>query len=220
MITHLVAFGDSWTYGDELVASKDLESYRLSHSFPGLVAQHYDLIVENHGKPGASLQSMIWDFQSWISQGKNLNSSICLFGLTQPMRTSWYNNASGQYEHSIRLFNQPVKNDFYELNKLWATNSACTWLYAKQYETAVYLFAGLCQRFSIPSIQFNIFPNRYPILRNPVIDPDQSMKEKLLSLQETNKQQLMLEHHPNELGHGYIAQYLIEHINQNHLIDR
>ena len=73
----LAVFGDSWTWGDELVDPKYPErdccdegndQYRLSHCFSGLIAEHYGWEYENYGHPGASLQSTVWTFLWWLQQ--------------------------------------------------------------------------------------------------------------------------------------------------------
>jgi hypothetical protein len=229
MISQLVVFGDSWTYGAELEFTEasrqceSLDSYRLSNSFPGLIAKHYNLNLQNYAIQGGSLQSMIWEFESWIDNQKNIQNSLLLFGLTMPSRQSWWNNLEKKYEHSIVLhYNQDQNNDFFHLNKTWSVLSSSDWLAVKQYQTAVYLFSGLCVQLKIPSVQFNIFPkNKFEVPFSSVINENESIVQMLHRIQKDNpNQRLTYRHHTSELGHQYIAKYLTDYIDQNHLLDR
>jgi hypothetical protein len=228
MISQLVVFGDSWTYGAELELTdasnqyKSPDSYRLFYSFPGLIAKHYNLNLQNYAIPGGSLQSMIWEFESWIDKQEKIQNSLVLFGLTMPMRQSWWNNLEKKYEHSNILYNTHDQNNkFFHLNKIWSVESSGRWLAVKQYQTAVYLFSGLCYQLKIPFVQFDIFKNYLKIPFNPVINQNESIKEMLSRIQKQNPGQVLsYRYHPNELGHQYIADYLIEYINQHKLLNR
>jgi hypothetical protein len=228
MISQLVVFGDSWTYGAELELSeasgqyKLPDTYRLSNSFPGLIAKHYNLDLQNYAIPGGSLQSMIWEFESWIYNQQNIQHSLVLFGLTNSTRQSWWNELEKKYEHSIILQNvQDQNNKFFQLNKIWSVASSGLWLTVKQYQTAVYLFSGLCCQLKIPFVQFNIFKNYFKIPFNSVINENESITEMLTRIQKQNPEQsLSYRYHPNETGHQYIANYLIEYIDQHQLLDR
>ena len=80
-IKRVIAFGDSWTFGDELVDPQfrgtDIHDwefrdhydsnkpYRLANGYAGKVAAHYGCELENLAFPGASLESMRWTLQ-WL----------------------------------------------------------------------------------------------------------------------------------------------------------
>ena len=78
-IKRIIAFGDSWTFGDELMDPQfdgwpdggmldhydENKQYRLSHCYAGLVANHYGVELHNMAFPGSSLESMRWTLQ-WL----------------------------------------------------------------------------------------------------------------------------------------------------------
>ena len=78
-IKRVIAFGCSWTYGDELIDPQfrhldetefrdhydENKPWRLANCYAGLVADHYGLELENCAFPGSSLESMRWTM-NWM----------------------------------------------------------------------------------------------------------------------------------------------------------
>ena len=212
-IKRVVAVGCSWTYGAELP-----EQQRLQKSYPGLVADHYGLELENCGYPGASLESMRW-LLHWHLQNHNQQDTLWLVGLTESTRKSWYNAIESDADYDFN-FNQPerpwnqhvhnvwLKTDnstinptWYELNKLWTANSFDTrWAEHNHWET-VRLFSTL------PNVvQFNCLINPYKNAN--VITNDGSFREML------EPEHLFPGKHPNQTGHEIISKYLISYIDR------
>lgn len=240
MIKNLIAFGDSWVYGDELIdpTIPDLQwctdprndQYRLSHGFPGLVANHHGWNLHNHGSNGQSLQSMIWTFEWWLD---NCDTQDCvvLVGLTHPIRTSWWFSERVRqpwdppwyrYLHSVWLESNNGKDygKWFDFHKFWRTNAVDDGWIRKHYQTAVYFFLGACHRIGVPLVMFNVFEDMPAIPNTPVIN-GQSGLFKLLRDTQPGKQRpdgVWGESHPNEEGHQIIADYLINHINSCKII--
>jgi hypothetical protein len=77
----IVGFGDSWMYGDELLDPElqrrdpdahpccyQNDTYRDSHNFLGLVAQHYGVPMENFELPAAACKAPCGHFYGgWIT---------------------------------------------------------------------------------------------------------------------------------------------------------
>lgn len=210
-IKRLVAVGCSWTYGAELP-----ESERLQKSYPGLVASHYGLELDNCGYPGASLESMRWVMR-WHLQKNDQQDTLWLVGLTESTRKSWYNAIGLEQDYNFN-FNQPerpwnqhvhniwLKNNnttinpsWYELNRLWIANCYDTkWAEQNHWET-VRIFSTL------PNVvQFNCLINPYK--NSNVITNESSFREML------GPDYLYPGKHPNQIGHEIISKYLINYI--------
>lgn len=241
MKTRLIAFGDSWTWGDELrdPAIPDLQwvsedrntPYRLANSFPGLVASHYGLSLENHGSNGQSLQSMIWTFSWWLEQTERTDDCVILIGLTNPDRTSWWwperqlqshDPPWYRYLHGLWLEsgNGPQYKQLYDMHKIW--RSYCTgdeWV-QRNYQQAVHFFAGTCARLGIPCVLFNIFAGMPKMKDNPAINSGIGMIQYLNNTYPSGREEngIWGESHPNEQGHRIVADLLISHIDSCKLL--
>lgn len=233
MISTVVAFGCSMTWGSELRDPniKDLsadedsrnDNYRLANSFPGLIADHYNLKLENMAGPSHSLQSMIWNFEWWLNQVKTPEDNLLLFGLTEPQRTTWWDNHRSHgaepwhnYIQSNWLENPhsgPTYDKWHTVHKVWRA-SASEQLYIKQYQSAVYLFSGTCERLKIPYIQINMFSNMPKIPFSTVVNNCYGLE--LCLKGDKSKVPHLMKGHPDKIGHKIIADYLIEHIDKKY----
>lgn len=212
-IRRLVAVGCSWTYGAELP-----EQERLQKSYPGLIADHYGLELDNCGYPGASLESMRWVMR-WHLQNNDQQDTLWLVGLTASTRKSWHNAINSDTDYNFN-FNQPerpwnqhvhniwLKNkdntinpSWYELNKLWLANCYDTSWAEQNYWETVNVFSTL------PNvIQFNCLINPYK--NENVINDESSFREML------QPDSLYPGKHPNQTGHEIISKYLISYIDR------
>jgi len=211
-ITRIVAIGCSWTYGAELP-----ESTRLETSYPGLVATHYGLALDNCGYPGASLESMRWVLRYHLQKNTNVDETLWLVGLTKSTRKSYYNAIGIDKDYAFN-FNQPkrtwnkhvhniwlkskdktINPTWYNLDKLWTANCYDSeWAKHNHWET-VTLFSTL------PNVViFNCLINPYKNAK--VINGDKSFRQML------KPGHLFPGNHPNEAGHEFISKYLIKHI--------
>lgn len=226
MISRIVAFGDSWIYGDELLSKESLDAglsindpkndeYRLSHVFGNLVAKHYDLKFENRGHNAASLQSMMWEFEKWLSTDKAVNETMILVGLTAPERLSWWKDSSN-YIHSIQLENnKDMPQDFFALNKYFRSCCSDHELFRTNFLIAAHFFSGMCHKLRIPCVMFNIFPCRFDTGPHAeILNPRMGLAEILNEINKDSNLKIWGEHHPNELGHQLLADWLIQHIDQ------
>ena len=87
-IKNIVSFGCSWPHGTELIdpnlpsADEQLnEPYRLSHSYPGLIAQHYGWALDDRTKVDTRLPHILLDFSDWLdnaSLGEHMQSLVLI----------------------------------------------------------------------------------------------------------------------------------------------
>ena len=229
----LAVFGDSWTWGDELVDPKQPDweccftqndSYRLSHCFAGLIAQHYDCELENYGHPGASLQSITWTFLWWLRQDIVHEDYVILIGLTSADRQSWYNPNHKSYSNDpvwnkyihnvwVNFGSSIVPDEWRDMVKAWTVLSQSPELSEYNYEQAVYLFDGVAHARKLRLAQYNIF------------HPPKTLDVATMWWPEDNYRHRLLRHpmredihakgdHPNENGHQIVSKELIKQIDQ------
>jgi hypothetical protein len=232
MINRVVTFGDSWTWGAELKnpdlpktlpeTAPDNDVYRLHHVYGGHVARHLGANFENHGSNGQSLQSMIWTFEWWLDNNSDYKDCLLIFGLTQHVRNTWwqqdkpifaYSKPWDKYLHSIWLESDNGKDWplWHQAQKVWRTN-ADEDLYRKNYQSAVYLFSGTCQRLGIPCIMFNIFAGMPEIPHSTVANQGSSACQYLNQIEKNLSKPIWAQDHPNELGQKLLADWLISQL--------
>ena len=101
----IVAFGDSFAWGDELVASDQIRAadygnrqYREQHCYTGILANHYGVVAENFSFPGGSCQSTRWIYTWWRQQEPEPGSCLVLVQLSGPWRSSQFDQHRIQHE--------------------------------------------------------------------------------------------------------------------------
>lgn len=218
----IAVFGDSWVWGDELVDpncpdlkpySVENTSYRESHCFAGVIAQHYDIPVENFAIPGGSLQSTIWNYLWWHQNRSDHASTLILVGLTDAGRMSYYNP-----EHVVYP-NDPPWNRY--VHSAWIHSPEC---YTDEWVTMVksniglsssrqanlmnYLQAVLFFDGQPNVIQFNTINTLSIDAPKSLLWPEQSLRSMLSDYTDC----WAPKKHPNEQGHQIIADLLISHI--------
>jgi len=240
MIEKLVAFGCSWTFGDELDNPELAEfkedskywdmnaEYRVAHSYPGLIAKHYNLEVENLAFPGASLNS-IRDTLIWYIANNDISNTMFLLGLTEAWRCSWNNSA-----HE-RDFNDPEWNT--HIHSSWLLHNDCiydeSWketfrnyvdnqvddtLRWRNLNETLMLFDGVSARFQIPVIQFNMLE----VIENSIPVPTYAWPlEEMRNYIQTQAGRAAFApgRHPNEKGHEIISKRLIDYIDSAKLLE-
>ena len=222
MFDRIAVFGDSWAWGDELVdpSCSDLKpysventSYRESHCFAGIIAQHYNIPVENFAIPGGSLQSTIWNYIWWHQHRNSHKSTLILVGLTDAGRMSYYNP-----DHVVYA-NDPPWNRY--VHSAWIHAPECytdDWVAmvksniglssSRQANLMNYLQAVLFFDGQPNVIQFNTI-NTLPIdAPKSLLWADQSLR----SILAAHNNCWAPKKHPNEQGHQIIADLLISHI--------
>jgi len=244
MFNKVISFGCSWTYGDEIIDpsfeekynhpvmphDSENNSYRNAHCFAGLVAKHYAAEFIQMAFPGGSLQSMIWNFNWWLSNtsDKDKAETLVLVGLTEESRISWFNpyyqthsnenKIPFRYMHStwlkedIDIKDEPYQDEWRKMLKLYNSLSESSETRKMNYEQTVRQFDGAAARYDIPMIQFNVLASqREPKL--PTLLDSSSALEMLVVRDKPRKEPLFMpKKHPNEKGHQIISEFLISKI--------
>ena len=239
MIKKIVSFGCSWTHGDELMdpsiydlsVCSDLrnDKYRNSHSYPGLIANHFGWDYTCMAYPGCSLQAMIWNFNWWLDKTpkEEQEQTFILVGLTVESRNSWYNPyyqvqgaypALHRYMHSSWLTSssddikdEPFMEEWRKFNKLYYTLSDCSHAQDINYKEAVRFFDGQSARNNIPMLQVNVLSKQHNITVPTLLDNKFNMDDLIRRNNKDNKLRCP-GGHPNEKGHEIISEYLIPHV--------
>jgi|688.fasta_scaffold424294_2 hypothetical protein len=249
-IRKLVAFGCSWTYGESLIDINlqgiDLanpnkssrlpvnSSYRLSHCYAGLVAEHYGVELENLACFGGSLESTRHSLIQWMNSNSFSQDTLLLVGLTDPSRQSWFNgvNNSVDYEpyhnkhiHSawLAVDNDKIDQGYYNLQKLWlATSYDKDWDLFNLHQT-LNLFDYVNSWYGLPVLQYNMLtdiPDQTQNIKH--IDTfvgESNFRDWLQYVERKNNVECFVNdspnpyaRHPNEHGHKLIADQLIKYI--------
>jgi hypothetical protein len=231
----IVAFGDSWIWGDELLDPALADhpyahpvlhlntAYRESHCFLGQLGQHYNLPTENFGIAGGSLQSTIWTYLWWIkNEPLPIDQCMILVGLTDPNRMSFYD------PNHVSYSNDPPWQKFVHSAWVWsgATCYNDQWMSAVKnlfvltdcpaqnqlnYEQTVWFFEGQSAIHTNNLIQFNTLSQIMQVPAKTLIWPEQSL-DTLIRDQPDFADLLAASRHPNEKGHCYLANRLISKI--------
>ena len=211
MFKTLIAFGCSFTYGDELLDpniksgepcnSRYNDDYRNSHCYAGLVADHYGFNFVNTASPGGSLESMRYALY-WAKQNFEPNETLFLAGLTQAHRNSYFDDTFtdvewNKFQHSTWLKNNN-DSDWNKLNNLWLKLCLCDeW---EQYNL---------------DLTVSCFENVNAILL-PVFETESDFTSKnktdFVLEQILDKEHFAKNGHPNESGHQIVAERLINYI--------
>lgn len=237
----IIAFGDSWIYGDELLdpvlQSQHADAhacwsqntnYRQRHCFLGLLGEHYQVPTVNFGIPGGSLQSTIWTFLWWLEHEPHPDRCMVLIGLTEGDRFSYYDPDHVHYGddpewnkfvHStwVDAGCSVVKPEFRDLCKRQTVLTACPELNQYNYLQALMLFDGVSSRMSIPLLQFHIArpyqPSAVPV--PSLIWPQRDLCRYFLDRPDNrNREYYKPGGHPNERGHEIIRDLLIPEVDR------
>jgi hypothetical protein len=228
----IVGFGDSWIWGDELIAP-ELRSradahpvlpenviYRESRCFLGLLGQHYDIPVENFGIPGGSQQSSIWTYLWWLKH-EQLDPGECLIlvGNTTSNRTTFYNPGHNvmlndppwnRYVHSAWIHSGAscFNNDWIDMIKLHTVLTDCAQSRELTRRQTVAFFEGQHYKFGGNVLQFNtLFPDAV-ISAEGLLWKNSALENFVNPRPEFLAQNC----HPNEQGHKFIRDLLITEI--------
>lgn len=237
-IKKVIAFGCSWTYGDELIDPKfqhldetqfrdhydENAPWRLSHCYAGLVAKALDCDLENCAFPGGSLESMRFTANHLMQSYEDLDKTIWLVGLTDASRMSWYNPLHkvsrkdppwNRHLHSTWLTqeNPDIDENWYNLNKLWTTMSYHRQWAEYNHQITVNLFDYVQHRTGCQVIQFNCLNNDYGTKAPSLLYPTSCWQVMLQNKRaELGEEVFAKGLHPNENGHLIIAKNLLDHI--------
>jgi len=228
----IVAFGDSWIWGDELLDPELITHehahpviienvpYREGNCFLGQLGAHYGVPTENFGIPGGSLQSTIWTYLWWREHETiPLDQCAVLVGLTDPNRQTFYNPDHVAYSNDPP-WNRFVHNAWIHgggagPSSIWTQMvkhhmalTDCDAVHKLNYQQTVLFFEGQSRYETGPLLQFNTM---FGILNMPcstLIWPTQSLDHVLRSC--ANHDDLFApQGHPNEKGHAVLRDSLI-----------
>lgn len=230
----IVAFGDSWVWGDELLdpdlvkrsdantALSENNRYRQQNCFLGRLGQHYQVDTENFGIAGGSLQTTIWNYIWWRShETVPLADCLILVGLTGAHRMSWFNPKHevcdndpewNRYVHSTWIHTNCYNSEWQNLIKQSAVLAECQQSNQLNYIQTVDYFAGQhALDVTAGILQFNTLDAPCHYTARNLIWPDRCLRG-LLNSQPNKSELLAKQGHPSEQGHQLIAQHLISYI--------
>ena len=230
--TQVVAFGDSFVYGDELLdpvlkdrkdahpVLKENTKYRESNCFAGLLANALNVPCQNFGIPGGSLQSTIWTYLWWLDNDPHADTSIVLVGITEGNRHSFYNPKHivypndpewNRFIHTSWVHNNPdlASTGWQDLVKQYTILSQCSKLEEMQLKHALLFFENAAQNHHHLT-QFFTLRSRAPLTRTYNTLPDLTSLVDLIDMQSGLT---MPWGHPNEAGHNVLKNWLLSNIN-------
>jgi hypothetical protein len=236
-IKKLVAFGCSWTFGDELDDPElahekenprywDMNTqYRLDHCWSGLIAKHYGWEYENHAFPGSSLTSMR-DAMYWYQKNNDLSNTMVVVGLTESWRWSWHNNShkssAGDPEwnkhinSSWLLHNKSAYSaEWQQTFRSYMEDQLCDDLIEKNVNETLLYFDGIAARHDIPMLQIPMLDRIDEIQSVPTLFPDETHVKGWLEKNNKPREIFKPGRHPNEKGHELISKKLIDYIDAN-----
>lgn len=239
MLKKLVAFGCSFTYGDELLdpnlpldthcCDSSNDDYRNNHCYAGIIAKHYNMEFINTAFPGASLEAMRYAAW-WIKENIEIQECLFVVGYTNPSRHSFF--VAERAHHIDEYMNyyperpDPPWNMFYhntwlpfdgnkntpwhEMHKLWLNHS-----YHEQYDKFnLDQTIGYFNSFNVPTVNMMTNIHGMSNLGSNVKNHCGFNLHECLSADD-----FCPKRHPNEKGHQKIAQRLIEYIDRVKLIE-
>lgn len=235
----IVGFGDSWTYGDELLDPelkaqhhdacpwwRENTHYREKHCYLGLLGQHYGAPVENFGIPGGSMTSSIWSLLWWLEREPRPESCLVLVGHTDPGRMSFYNPEHNGYAknspwdcstHSawVNYGSPSVSEDWQDLVKRQIVLVDSSGWRRVNYQQTVMTFDGVAARRGIPMMQYHVMPEPMRMDLPTMIRPGFDLVTFFRRLPDNRTRRYYKPGgHPNEQGHELIRDLLIRDIDR------
>jgi hypothetical protein len=227
----IVCFGDSWTYGSDLVdpalipilekeghSVQDAEykyfhenlPYREEHRYSNILQKALEIPVDNLSESGDSLIGMRVKFIEWIQQQpEDCSDTQVIFATTSHERYSFYSAKDKQWLSSGYLQYGDRHHPLVEHWKRHLVHSSSPELHDYTLLDFVMSSRALCKERNMKWVYAPVFPKR----TQGNID-DKFVTE--WSMMDVCTQRAMEGHkvwawgeHPNELGHQFIAKYLI-----------
>lgn len=232
----IVAFGDSFVWGDELMnpilvnhpqahpVLMENTAYRESNCFLGQLGTHYGVPTENFGWPGGSLQSTIWTYLWWIEhETVPLDRVFVLIGLTDGNRTSFYNPKHVSYAndppwnkfmHSSWIHSgaSTVGQDWVDMGKKYMILTDCDELIRLNYLQALLFFDGRTSQHA-GLLQFKTICSDLHMQAPSLLWHDSGLQG-FFDDRPDPENFLCDMKHPNERGHRIIAEHLISEIDR------
>lgn len=210
----LIAFGCSFTYGDELLDpnlkpgepshSKYNDAYRNSHCYAGIIAEHYGLNFVNTAIPGGSLESTRYALYH-VLQNYQIEDLVFIVGLTNSIRQSWFDPDSdstfNKFQHSSAIgWPHPPVTEWEKLNHQWYKMCHCpAWEKYNLGQTVSYFDST-----GVPTVHIPVFKNE------PSFNSKNHCGFVLTKI--VPKDHYHKNGHPDEVGHRLVANRLIKYI--------
>lgn len=233
----IVAFGDSWVWGDELLDPElqhrsdahpilvENTPYREQHCFLGQLGKHYGVTTENFGWPGASIQSSIWCYLWWW-QNETVDRTRCLVLVahTDAGRTSFFNPGHTRYDndppwhrfvHSAWIHSgaTSVAPEWHHMVQQHHVLTDCSEYHLLNFRQGVLFFEGQNQLLGGNLLQFSSLIPPEAGVATSLIWPGKSLVS-MLNQRSDRSSILAKKGHPNELGHQIIKDLLIDEIDR------
>ena len=240
MAKHIVCFGDSWTYGSDLVdpalvpkleseghGLEDAEwkyfhenvAHREKYRYSNLLSELLGMPVENYSEPGDSLIGMRVKFIEWMhQQPQDCSDTIVIFATTSHERYSFYSAKDNQWLNSGYLQYGGMHHPLVEHWKRHLVHSSSPELHNYTLLDFVMTTRALCKEHNMTWIYAPVFPMHSHGSIDDEFVLEWSMKQ-LMEIEHMNGHKVWAwGDHPNELGHKFIAKHLISFMKERTLI--
>jgi hypothetical protein len=216
----IIGFGDSWIYGDGVAALGDHQK-RNRLCVLGQIGNKLGLPVENHGRSGAGIASVQWDFAQWINRTPDPENYLIIIGIPCETRESWWDNdptSLHQYHESIWLTDSSHK--WHDFKKFFLVHSDCNKLQQLRYWQGVNWFDSYAYKKNLSLLQINVFRPEFPVTDvSTLFHPTDNMIDLVRIEQRTTGKILTSEcHHANAIGAEWLADIFVKEINKRELI--
>jgi len=233
----IVVFGDSWTYGSDLVdpalipklesegyGLQDAEwkyfhenvAYREKHRYSNQLSEQLNWSVENYSEPGDSLTGMRVKFIEWASKQYKISwDTIVIFALTHPDRQSYYFAEDDKWYNSGLLQYGMEDHPLHQIWKRHVAYSSCNELNMYNVKEFVMMSRAICLERHMRWVFAPVFTESK--FDDPMCMPF-CMRE-IIEIEHRNGHDVWAwGEHPNELGHKFIAKHLINFMKERKLI--
>ena len=179
----LIANGDSWTFGCEIVDPaviqeypkfghlteidhlQENDSYRLSRIWPTMLAKLLNANVINLSEPGDDNSSILARTQEYVlfllNSGIDPKNLFIVIGWTSPERRNfWYKSSDNKHSYKVKLNPHTMEHEqkpISELTKTYALNFWNPEEYIIRYVTTILNFQNFCVSNGIKFLSFNSF---------------------------------------------------------------
>jgi hypothetical protein len=211
----IYANGDSWSFGSEL--ADDSKLYRDAHNYPGLIAKHLEVGLENNSFPGGSndrtFRTTVYDIANLIANGKR---PLAIITWTEIHRFELYDNNIKDWI----TFSHPDNTRDRELSdKIWGRYSSEEGDLSKFIAKAIAL-ESFFKKNNVPYIMVNSASINFKACGLDKLMTYKSMMDNTNYLFAITLYGYLISFtevewgysHPKENGHAMLAEFLIRQI--------
>jgi len=237
---HIVVFGDSWTYGADLVdpalvpklesegyGLQDAEyryfhdnvAYREEYRYSNLLQKALGVPVKNLSEQGDSLIGMRVKFMKWLQeQSQDLSNILVIFATTSHQRYSFYSANDKEWYSSSQLAYGLKDHPLAQMWKQHLVLSSSREFSDYTLRDFVYTTRALCKEHNLKWIYAPVFPKHSHGNIEDEYTTDWSMTDICNQRTMEGHKVWAWGDHPNELGHQFITKYLISFMKERKLI--